>query len=146
MLGLCRSLYGPCTIQAKFCLPPERAENFGRMFDCFGHARLVLLGEATHGTWEFYRARAAITRWLIEYHGYSIVAVEADWPDAGRIDRYVRHLQPEPKREAGFARFPSWMWRNVEVDAYVWFETSRAVTPLSSDVPTGASDTYPFGL
>ena len=52
---------------------------------------MVLLGEASHGTSEFYRARAAITRRLIERHGFNIVAVEADWPDAATIDRYVRH-------------------------------------------------------
>ena len=70
---------------------PERAEDFGAFFDRFADAKVVLLGEATHGTSEFYRARAAITRRLIERHGFTIVAVEADWPDAARIDRYVRH-------------------------------------------------------
>jgi erythromycin esterase-like protein len=95
--------------------PPERQENFGAFFDRFGDATVVLLGEATHGTAEFYRARAAITRRLIERHGFNIVAVEADWPDAARIDRYVRHQEPEPSRREAFARFPTWMWRNVEV-------------------------------
>jgi erythromycin esterase-like protein len=95
--------------------PPERANEFGSMFDRFGSAQLVLLGEATHGTSEFYRSRSAITRWLIEHHGFNIVAVEADWPDARSIDRYVRHLQPEPTRRTAFVRFPSWMWRNIEV-------------------------------
>ena len=71
--------------------PPERADEFGAFFDRFGDARVVLLGEATHGTSEFYRARAAITRRLIVHHGFNIVAVEADWPDAARIDDYVRH-------------------------------------------------------
>ena len=66
------------------------------MFDRFGDARVVLLGEASHGTSEFYRARAAISRRLIERHGFTIVAVEADWPDAATIDRYVRH---RPARE-----------------------------------------------
>src|SRR4051794_36496540 len=80
-----------------FCeaLPaPERAEEFGAFFDRFADAKVVLLGEATHGTSEFYRARAAITRRLIERHGFTIVAVEADWPDAARIDAYVRHHAP----------------------------------------------------
>ena len=66
---------------------PERNDEFGAPFDCFGDARVVLLGEATHGTAEFYRARAAITRRLIVDHGFNIVAVEAEWPDAARIDR-----------------------------------------------------------
>jgi erythromycin esterase-like protein len=101
-------------------LPPlEQADEFGALFDRLGDAKVVLLGEATHGTSEFYRARAAITRRLIEKHGFTIVAVEADWPDAARIDRYVRHRQPEPSRGEAFARFPTWMWRNVEVRDFV---------------------------
>jgi protein-L-isoaspartate(D-aspartate) O-methyltransferase len=72
-------------------LPETEDPGFGAMFDRFAKARIVLLGEATHGTSEFYRARAQITRLLIERHGFNIVAVEADWPDAARIDRYVRH-------------------------------------------------------
>jgi erythromycin esterase-like protein len=63
---------------------PDQQEAFGALFDRFGDARVVLLGEATHGTSEFYKARAAITRRLIEHHGFTVVAVEADWPDAAR--------------------------------------------------------------
>src|SRR5207249_1550721 len=88
-------------------------------FRRFGDAKVVLLGEATHGTSEFYKARAAISRILIERHGFSIVAVEADWPDAARIDRFVRHRRPEPSEEQAFARFPTWMWRNIEVHDFV---------------------------
>src|SRR5689334_17836579 len=91
--------------------PPDEAEAFGAMFDRFADARVVLLGEATHGTSEFYRARAAITRRLIERHGFGIVAVEADWPDAARIDAYVRHRQVADDDDAAFQRFPTWMWR-----------------------------------
>jgi len=91
---------------------------FGEMFDRFGQARVVLLGEASHGTSEFYRARAAITRRLIEEYGFSIVAVEADWPDAAAIDAYVRHRQRE-SREKPFQRFPTWMWRNTAVRDFV---------------------------
>lgn len=101
-------------------LPALRAvDAFGAVFDRFGSARVVLLGEATHGTAEFYRARAAITRWLIEQHGFSIVAVEADWPDAARVDRYVRHMSAKPDREQAFARFPQWMWRNMEFADFI---------------------------
>lgn len=99
--------------------PPEQVEAFGAPFDRFGGADLVLLGEATHGTSEFYRARAAISRHLIQNHGFNIVAVEADWPDAARIDRYVRHGRPEVEEQQAFARFPSWMWRNREVEEFV---------------------------
>ncbi|GAA0316457.1 hypothetical protein GCM10009087_28610 [Sphingomonas oligophenolica] len=94
---------------------PADASAFGAHFDRFGDARIVLLGEATHGTAEFYRARAAITRRLIEQHGFTIVAVEADWPDAARIDDYVRHKADRPRLGDVFTRFPTWMWRNLEV-------------------------------
>lgn len=92
---------------------------FGALFDRFADARIVLLGEASHGTSEFYRARAAITRRLIEAHGFTIVAVEADWPDAAAIDRHVRHKPARGDAEPAFQRFPSWMWRNTDVDAFV---------------------------
>lgn len=95
--------------------PPQSADEFGPLFDRFGDAELVLLGEATHGTSEFYRARAAITRHLIKQHGFTVVAVEADWPDAARIDGYVRHHAKRPRRGESFIRFPTWMWRNAEV-------------------------------
>lgn len=95
--------------------PPEQVDAFGANFEQFADADLVLLGEATHGTSEFYRARAAISRHLIRHHGFNIVAVEADWPDAVRIDRYIRHGRPEMGERQAFARFPSWMWRNQEV-------------------------------
>jgi len=84
--------------------------------------RVVLLGEASHGTSEFYRARAAITRRLIERHGFGIVAVEADWPDAAAIDRYVRHraaaAASSPARRP-FERFPTWMWRNTDFAGFI---------------------------
>src|SRR3569832_1717357 len=92
---------------------------FGAMFDRFGDARGVLLGEASHGTSEFYRARAAISRRLIERHGFNIVAVEADWPDAATIDRHVRHREWRSGELKAFERFPMWMWRNREFDAFV---------------------------
>src|ERR1017187_5984161 len=82
-----------------FCEPlplPDEVDEFGAYFDRFADAKVILLGEASHGTSQFYRARAAITRRLIERHGFNIVAVEADWPDAARIDRYVRHHAHEP--------------------------------------------------
>jgi erythromycin esterase-like protein len=97
-------------------LPPiTDGQAFGARFDRFADAKVVLLGEATHGTSEFYRARAAITRRLIERHGFTIVAVEADWPDAARIDAYVRRRPIKPADDDAFTRFPTWMWRNEEV-------------------------------
>jgi protein-L-isoaspartate(D-aspartate) O-methyltransferase len=85
-----------------------------------GDARVVLMGEATHGTSEFYNMRARLTRELIEKKGFSFVAVEADWPDAARIDDYIRGTPRRSKHEfAPFSRFPSWMWRNREVDDFI---------------------------
>src|SRR3954466_4952629 len=102
-------------------LPDIDDRTFGEFFDRYGGARVVLLGEASHGTSEFYRARAAISRQLIERHGFNIVAVEGDWPDAATLDRYVRH---PPQREGAarpLQRFPSWMWLNREVaDCIRW--------------------------
>jgi protein-L-isoaspartate(D-aspartate) O-methyltransferase len=107
-------------------LPDSDDPDFGTLFDRFAEKQIVLLGEASHGTSEFYRARAAITRRLIEQHGFSIVAVEADWPDAAAIDRHVRHL-PHRAGEQPFQRFPTWMWRNTEVAAFVeWLRSYNA--------------------
>ena len=105
--------------EAAIRLPALDDPAFGNPFDRFAEARVVLLGEASHGTSEFYRARAAITRRLIEQHGFSIVAVEADWPDAASIDRYVRHREPQPGSDSAFQRFPTWMWRNTDVQDFV---------------------------
>ena len=96
-------------------LPAFDAAAFGTLFDRFADQRIVLLGEASHGTSEFYRARAAITRHLIAHHRFTVVAVEADWPDAAVVDRYVRHLPKEVGVDRPFQRFPTWMWRNLEV-------------------------------
>jgi protein-L-isoaspartate(D-aspartate) O-methyltransferase len=99
-----------------------------------GDARVVLLGEATHGTSEFYRMRARITEELICRHGFTMVAVEADWPDATRVDHYVRHRPPSPVPTFhAFDRFPTWMWRNREVvDFAAWLhERNGTVEPDS---------------
>jgi erythromycin esterase-like protein len=105
-------------------LPAIDDPAFGAMFDRFGDARVVLLGEASHGTSEFYRARAAISKRLIERHGFNIVAVEADWPDAATVDRYVRHRPWREGELKAFERFPTWMWRNTDVDAFIrWMRT-----------------------
>jgi len=107
-------------------LPDFEDEGFGQLFDRFADRRIVLLGEASHGTSDFYRARAAITRHLIEHRGFSIVAVEADWPDAAAVDRHVRHL-PHRDGEKPFQRFPTWMWRNTDVAGFVeWMRSYNA--------------------
>ena len=93
-----------------------------------GDARVVLIGEATHGTSEFYDMRARITEALIEKRGFQFVAVEADWPDAARIDEFVRGGERRPTLDfTPFTRFPQWMWRNVEVRRFVeWLAAFNA--------------------
>ena len=100
-------------------LPDIDDPPFGAMFDRFADARVVLLGEASHGTSEFYRARAAISRRLIEHHGFNVVAVEADWPDAATVDRFVRDRPWRAGELKAFDRFPTWMWRNREFDEFI---------------------------
>ncbi|HEX8375969.1 MAG TPA: protein-L-isoaspartate(D-aspartate) O-methyltransferase [Geminicoccaceae bacterium] len=108
-------------------LPDLDDPGFARLFDRFADRRVVLLGEASHGTSEFYRARAAITRRLVAEHGFTLIAVEADWPDAAAVDRYVRHRPPRPGAEPPFQRFPTWMWRNTDVAALVdWLREHNA--------------------
>jgi erythromycin esterase-like protein len=92
--------------------------DYDRLIERIGDARFVLLGEASHGTHEFYRERARITRRLIREKQFLAVAVEADWPDAYLVNRYVRGAGPSADSAAalsGFLRFPAWMWRNTEV-------------------------------
>src|SRR5271166_221597 len=100
-------------IDAPDGVPPREV-----LSELIGDARIVLIGESSHGTHEFYQARAEITKWLIEEKGFCAVAAEADWPDAYRVNRYVRGLGADSTAEEalrGFERFPSWMWRNAVV-------------------------------
>jgi protein-L-isoaspartate(D-aspartate) O-methyltransferase len=103
----------------------EAAEPFGDLdalagkVERFADRRVVLLGEATHGTAEFYDARARITELLVERHGFNIVAVEADWPDAAAYDAYVRGLPQPAVPKHAFTRFPTWMWRNGQVGKFL---------------------------
>ena len=108
-----------CIAEAAEPLPDPDNPEFAAAFDRFADRRVVLLGEANHGTHEFYAARAAITRRFVERHGFTIVAVEADWPDAAAIDRYIRHRDPRPGAPPSFQRFPTWMWRNTVIDRLV---------------------------
>ena len=101
--------------------------------DLIGDARVVLIGESSHGTHEFYEARAEITKWLIEHKGFTAVAAEADWPDAYRVNRYVRGAGTDRSADdalRGFERFPAWMWRNTVVRDFVdwlrWHNGRRA--------------------
>jgi protein-L-isoaspartate(D-aspartate) O-methyltransferase len=115
--GVTRAMPALSAVVADACEPFQDIEqaNLEPLLQRIGDARVVLLGEATHGTREFYRMRARITRELIERKGFTIVAVEADWPDAARIDHYVRDLEHPAPDWIAFTRFPTWMWRNHEV-------------------------------
>lgn len=96
--------------------------DYDSLVDAIGDARIVMIGEATHGTHEFYRERALITRRLIEEKGFCGVAVEADWPDAYRVNRYVRGAAGDVdavESLADFERFPTWMWRNADVLEFI---------------------------
>lgn len=108
--------------------------DYDPLLKLIGDARFVLLGEATHGTHEFYQERARITQRLINEKGFSAVAVEADWPDAYRVNRYVRGQSDDADSEqalTGFKRFPTWMWRNTDVVDFVnWLRDYNA--PLVS--------------
>ena len=97
-------------------------DDYDGLLALIGEAHLVLLGESTHGTHEFYAERARITERLIREKGFCAVAAEADWPDAYRVNRYVRAMGSDRSAaEAldGFRRFPSWMWRNTDVLQFI---------------------------
>jgi erythromycin esterase-like protein len=124
-------------------LPEIDDPAFAGFIDRFANARVVMLGEASHGTSEFYRARAAITLRLVQQHGFSIVGIEADWPDAGALDRFVRDRPSAPSGEKPFQRFPSWMWRNVEFDAFVQkLRAHNAALPIADRAGIYGLDLY----
>jgi erythromycin esterase-like protein len=116
------------------------------LLELIGPARFALLGEASHGTREFYRERAAISRRLITEKGFTAIAVEADWPDAWRVNRYVRGLSDDADATAalsGFERFPSWMWRNTEVRDFVeWLRGHNEGRPAVQQVGFYGIDLY----
>ncbi|KAJ5625678.1 Erythromycin esterase [Penicillium lagena] len=134
-------------------LPAIKDQSFGSRFDSYADRQVVLLGDGSHGTSEFYSARAEITKRLIERHGYMMVAVEADWPDAEAIDRYVR-MRPGPKAQIGgvangyepFKRFPTWMWRNREMqDLVEWMRDRNQTLPPERRAGFYGLDLYSMG-
>lgn len=137
-------------------LPSIDDKSFASHFDSFAGKQVVLLGDGSHGTSEFYRARAEVTKRFIEHHGYTIVAVEADWPDAEAIDRYVR-MRPGPRANVGgvargkerhepFKRFPTWMWRNREMqDLVEWMREWNKDKPEERRVGFYGLDLYSMG-
>ena len=134
-------------IVRQHAVPLDDDRAAGRLLDAIDErASVVLIGEATHGTHEFYRRRADLTRALIERRGFTIVAAEADWPDAFRANRWVRLLGDDDTAEAAlsdFTRFPRWMWRNREVVRFLrWLRGHNADRPLSQRVGFYGLDLY----
>lgn len=125
-------------------LRADEITDYDDLLDSIGTSRFVLIGEASHGTHEFYRERAQITKRLIEEKGFTAVAVEADFPDAYRVNRYVRGEGDDPDATealAGFKRFPQWMWRNADVLDFVgWLRA------YNDDLPKGAAKVGFYGL
>jgi erythromycin esterase-like protein len=120
------------------------ARDYDELVERIGEAHFVLLGEASHGTHEFYRERAQITMRLIREEGFSAIAVEADWPDAYLVNRYVRGVGPANDAASAlraFLRFPGWMWRNTEVLEFItWLRA------YNDSLETGAPRTGFYGL
>jgi erythromycin esterase-like protein len=116
------------------------ATDYDPLIELIGNARFVLLGEASHGTHEFYRERAQITKRLIQECGFTAVAVEADWPDAYRVNRYVRSVSDDAESVealANFQRFPTWMWRNADVLDFVGWLRAHNDAPGSHATQVG---------
>ncbi len=120
--------------------------DFDPLLNMIGDSRFVLIGEASHGTHEFYRLRAEITKRLIADKGFNAVAVEADWPDAFRINQFVRFQgkdQDTIDALAGFQRFPAWMWRNADVLDFVgWLRNYNELHHASRRVGFYGLDLY----
>jgi protein-L-isoaspartate(D-aspartate) O-methyltransferase len=108
--------------------------NLDNLMERIGDSRMVLLGESSHGTAEFYEMRARITKELIEKKGFTIVAAEADWPDASHIDHYIHGTEPDPLLESKpFSRFPTWMWANHSVLKFIhWLKKHNDKIELSN--------------
>jgi erythromycin esterase-like protein len=120
------------------------SQDYDRLMDLVGDARFVLIGEASHGTHDFYHERAQITERLIKEKSFTAVAVEADWPDAYRVNRFVRGMSDDAfaiEALEDFQRFPTWMWRNTDVVEFI--EWLRA---YNDALPAGATKSGFYGL
>src|SRR5687767_4717534 len=100
----------------------DGAKDLDLLVDLAANSRFVLIGEASHGTHEFYKVRADLTKRLIREKGFNAVAAEADWPDAWRVNQYARARGGDESADdalSNFKRFPQWMWRNADVLDFV---------------------------
>jgi erythromycin esterase-like protein len=130
-------------------LPLLPGDNLDAVMEQIGNAKLVLLGEASHGTREFYRLRADISKRLIVDCGFDAIAVEADWPDALQVSRYIGPSGEDSNANqalSGFQRFPQWMWRNTETVAFIeWLRQHNASLPPAT-LQGGAQRIGFFGI
>ena len=143
--GIAKEAETPERVIAASCEEFEAitSANLEPLLQRIGDARVVLLGEASHGTSEFYRMREQISHALIERKGFSFIAIEGDWPDAARIDHYVRHATYPASEWTAFARFPTWMWRNREVREFVdWLRKRNSQVEPGKRVAFHGLDLY----
>ena len=132
---------------ARHARPLRGAVDLDPLLDRIGDARVVMLGEASHGTSEYYTWRAWLTRRLILEKGFSFIAVEGDWPACARVNRFVQHLDERDADVAdalhGFGRWPTWMWANWEVAALAaWLRRHNAERPTERRVGFYGLDVY----
>jgi len=132
----------------RFAAHPLRGtkNDHDALFELIGDAHFVLLGEASHGTHEFYRERANITRRLIAEKAFDAVAIEGDWPDSHRVNRFVRAAGDDmfaTDALAGFKRFPTWMWRNTDVVDFIdWLRAFNETRPVEAKTGFYGLDLY----
>lgn len=103
-------------------IPLEKPTDYSSLIERIGDARFVMIGEASHGTHEFYQTRIEITQQLIQKKGFMAVAIEGDWPDAHRVHRYIQGLSNVDDNKSAlddFKRFPTWMWRNTTMPPFL---------------------------
>ncbi|KAF5630931.1 L-isoaspartate O-methyltransferase [Fusarium sp. NRRL 52700] len=137
----------------------QDVETITKYFDSFGYCKSLLIGDAAHGTSELYSVPAEITKYMMQDHGFDIVAIETDWPGFESVDRYVRYrpvsgqapvettqMTKKTGREPVFLTFPTWMWRNIEVRDFVeWMRSYNS--DLKEDEAAGfyGLDLYSMG-
>jgi erythromycin esterase len=125
--------------------PLSSSRDLDPLIEAIGDSRYVLLGEATHGTSEFYKWRAAISRRLIVEKGFSFIGVEGDWPDCYAVNRFVKHIAGDTAEKVlhSFSRWPTWMWANREiVDLANWLATHNSMAPASRQTGFYGLDVY----
>lgn len=134
------ALHEEAAVIRNFAHPIENTPDYDTLIEMAGNAQFVLIGEASHGTQEFYATRAELTRRLIEEKGFRAVVCEADWPDSFRVHRYVTGRSDDRSADdalSDFRRFPSWMWRNTVVLDFVEWLRDWNTSQQSRREPTG---------